>query len=476
MAILRDALAPLAARMVREHQVLHIAAELSPVDDALNRARSEIMKWAQKRSGDRFSVDAMAGRSFELFAAGRNSAAIEVDLPEIHAWALRQEDPDKAVAGRIWTSEAILWRTPDRLPRFAARLTVGSPEVELSIEPAAPGYVRQLIDNLGLHNGGRALSSVPWYIGDEQAQEDLLDLLEAPRRRLPVIVFSVTDSANPSLAINVDKLAAALGGLAFVAVVLPQTSWALTDRFGKRLSVFDHGVRIYMPGFDYDTDPYSHPLWLGSRLANANDAALVERQVRSHVAQYSIRAVRMGEDILPFAQLRSISRKAEQDRLASTGASAAEQLVATQAQIAALEKELSEAKTIEKQAVEEEYQARVRAEEAERREHNATVQIQSLLQQLAAANVIPDEQNELPQQWADFDEWCDQALVGRVVLTNVARRGCKKAQFNDVEQAARSLLWLAKTCRDRLVNGGGIVARRICRGGYQELPLWQRRV
>lgn len=118
--------------------------------------RQEILKWAQKRSGGRLPNEAMAGRRFELLVAGRNSSAFEVDLPGIHAWALRQEDPDKTVAGRIWTSEAILWRTPDRPPRFAARLIVASSEFELDIVPSAPGYIRQLTDQLGLTSGGYA--------------------------------------------------------------------------------------------------------------------------------------------------------------------------------------------------------------------------------------------------------------------------------------------------------------------------------
>ncbi len=127
----------------------------------VSSARAEILKWARKRSGSSFPPEAMAGRSFEMLAAGRSSTAVESDLPEIHAWALRQEDPDKTVAGRIWTSEAILWRTPERPPRFAARLIVGSAETELEIAPAAPGYIRQLVNTLGLINGGRLLSSKP---------------------------------------------------------------------------------------------------------------------------------------------------------------------------------------------------------------------------------------------------------------------------------------------------------------------------
>ena len=45
--------------------------------------------------------------------------------------------------------------------------------------------------------------------------------------------------------------------------------------------------------------------------------------------------------------------------------------------------------------------------------------------------------------------------MGRVALTGVARRGCKKALFGDVAQAARCLLWLATVCRKRLLDGAG---------------------
>lgn len=470
MNIFRDALASLSARMVREHQVLHIAADPPRDDGAFDRARMEILKWAQKRSGGQLPGDAMAGRGFELLAAGRNSSAVDVDLAEIHAWALRQEDPDKEVAGRIWTSEAILWRTPDKSPRFAARLIVGSKEAELDIAPAAPGYIRQLVETVGLANGCRTLSSLPWYVGDEQAQDAFLDLLADPARRLPVVVVSVMDRVNPQWTIELGTLAAGLCGLADVVAILPETSWALTERFGKRLSVFDRAVRIYMPGFNDDADPFGHPLWLGSRLATTNDSALVDRQIRKRVAQFSTRAVRLGEDILPFTQLRSIARKAEQERLASSGASDSDKLAAAENRIAAISKELTEAKDMEQYALEEERKAQLRAEEAESRERNATAQIQMLLQRLSDAGVVGYEAQTLPNRWSDFEDWCDAVLVGRVALTGAARRGCKKARYADVEQAARCLLWLATECRKRLLEGGGSLRDEAVEDGIRNSP------
>jgi hypothetical protein len=440
---------------VREHHVLHIAADLPADDDATDRARTEILKWAQKRNGGRLPHDAMDGRSFELLVAGRNSSAVEVALPEIHAWALRQEDPDKHVPGRIWTSEAILWHTPDKSPRFAARLLVGSGEAQLDIAHAAPGFIRQLVENIGLTSNGRAISSRPWYVGDQHSQEALLDLLTDSQRRLPIVIVSVADRVNPELTLDLEKLATGLCGLADVVAILPETSWALTEKFSKRLSVFDRAVRIYMPGFDEDADPSSHPLWLGARLTTIEDAALVDRQIRAHTAQFSTRAVRLGQDILPFAQLRTYARKAEQERLANSGASDEQQLKAAAERIKALEAERDEAKLESQGWTDEAEIALLRAEEAERREHNAIIRVQSLLEQLSDAGVTEDENGNLPQKWSDFEEWCDKALVGRVALSGAARRGCKKALYRDVEQAARCLLWLASECRNRLSEGGG---------------------
>jgi hypothetical protein len=188
------------------------------------------------------------------------------------------------------------------------------------------------------------------------------------------------------------------------------------------------------------------------------------------VAQFSTRAVRMGEDILPFSQLRSVSRKAEQDRLANSGASDSEKLAAADDRITALAKELSETKELEQYALDEERKAQARADEAESRERNATAQIQSLLQRLAAADAVEDENLNLPQKWSDFEEWSDRALVGRVSLTGAAKRGCKKALFENVEQVARCLLWLANTCRDRLLEGGGSLRDEAVEDGIRNSP------
>ncbi len=89
---------------------------------------------------------------------------------------------------------------------------------------------------------------------------------------------------------------------------------------------------------------------------------------------------------------------------------------------------LSEAKDLEDFALEEERKARLRAEEAEIRERNATAQVQILIERLNATGASKGDDHILSQKWADFEDWCDRALVGRVVLTGArgayARKPC----------------------------------------------------
>lgn len=467
MQTFKDALAPLSKRMVREHQILHISAELPPEEDATVRARTEILRWAQRRSGGRLPENAMAGFDFDLLVAGRNSSAVNVDLPEISAWALRQEDPDKDVPGRIWTSEAIIWSTPDSSPRFAARLTASSGETELDVMPAGPGYVRQLIDNVGLFIGDRPLSSLPWYIGDEAAEASFLELLSDNTRRLPLVVISVADGDKPEFTLNLDQMASALGGLAQIIAILPKTSWRITQLFSKRLSVFDGAVRLYMPGFDDYADPFDHPLWLGNRLISVADAAVIDRQIRSRVAQFSTRAVRLGHDIVPFSQLRSFSRKAEQERVASSEASDEQKALVVNELIQAYQKERDDAIKAEDDAFLEMESAIARAEEAERREYNATAKVQMLLERLSQFENVGHEDEPLPTDWEAFDDWAERTLIGRVVLTGSARRGCRKAHYHDVQQAARCLLWLAEIGRSRFMGGGGSLSEVIIEEGVR---------
>ena len=81
-------------------------------------------------------------------------------------------------------------------------------------------------------------------------------------------------------------------------------------------------------------------------------------------------------------------------------------------------------------------------------------EIQQLIGQIKAAGDAVDTDIELPKSWQDFANWADVNLAGRVVLSPQARRQVRSPEFEDVEVAARCLLWLATACRDRRMKGG----------------------
>jgi hypothetical protein len=123
----------------------------------------------------------------------------------------------------------------------------------------------------------------PWAIGttrvqvrkvraiDRASAELLGDMLESPQRSLPIVAIAEADGflLHPNLD---EDLAHDLCGLATVTVLNDLASWTLTRRFGRELSCFSGGVRIYWP-FPQNglIDPRRHPLWTASRLLDAAD-------------------------------------------------------------------------------------------------------------------------------------------------------------------------------------------------------------
>ena len=141
-----NALAPLAARMpkvVREHEILRVAATIAgkDVSKSANSARREVLIWAERRSGGRLPKEAWDHQDFEHFSGGRNSVGVRIERDGADIWAIRADDPDKEVPGRIWTTEVVVGTLADQAPRFSVRLLASTSEEALNIEPHTPGLV-----------------------------------------------------------------------------------------------------------------------------------------------------------------------------------------------------------------------------------------------------------------------------------------------------------------------------------------------
>ena len=236
-----EVLRPLAARLpkvVREHEILRVSATVEGDDraKAVADVRREILTWAQNRSGGRLPREAWNHQDFEYLVAGRNSAGVRMIDGDIDFWAIRADDPDKVVPGRVWTTEVAIALMGQQAPQFSARLLASTSEGELDIEPHTPGFVLQVVERCGLSSNGFELSSGPWIIDANDEAERLADLLVDPQRRLPFLVLSVPEgrwTADRS-----DRTVSRHHRHRAGVVLASSCTWVLTDRFGRRRSVF----------------------------------------------------------------------------------------------------------------------------------------------------------------------------------------------------------------------------------------------
>lgn len=474
MSNFREALAPLAARMprlVREQEVLRVAGSL-PGDDPQAVARmaaAEVLKWAQKQAGTRLPPEAWNGEGFDLPLPGRDPSAIRLTTEASDIWAFRMHRPDRDIPGRAWTTEVVLGHLPGELVRFSTRLLVATDETQLAIEPAVPGFVRQIAGQCGLKVGTQWASYDPVVLHSTNDGDELVAHLVEPGRSLPTIVLTCREGEDSPL-LDPVQLNGFLLGLAHVVVAYPDACWRLTDSFGNRLSVFGGAARVYLPGFDDADDPYLHRLVLAKAMEAPEGASRVQRWIREAVAQASLLRTRIGRDVLDFAAIRSASLEVRQASLSAEAASDTDQLTAAKAQVNALQDQIKKLEEEKTYYLDEYDQERVRAAAAEAQAQKAAWRIQQLIAELRAGGNDPDAQMQLPSSWAEFAEWCDEQLAGRLVLTPSARRGVRKPVFEGVEAAARCLLWLATEGRERFLNGGGTLSNVPVLDGIQNAP------
>lgn len=457
-----DKLRPLQKRMPRavtETEVLRVAGVLlgdDPVKSA-EIARQEVLRWAQRRCGGKLPREAWDCANFDYRAGGRNSAGVRIQSDASDIWAIRADDPDKAVAGRIWTTEVVVGLREDDRPRFSARLMVSTSESNMSIIPHSPGFVQQVAETVGLARGEYPISVEPWII---QSEADYLSLSEGlldDARILPLIVLTVAENSpnKESPLLDASALARATVGLARVVILPNEFTWRLTDDFGRKHSVFGGAVRVYLPGFSPDEPPYSHRLIVADRLSDEAGRRQCIDMMRQIAASESIFRTQINRNILTFAAVRNASLRLQQEQMGD--ATEAEQLVLARSRVEALEKELDDNETVLNDLAAEQVRSIERAEAAEQQARTSGYRIQRLLDQLKEkGKTLPVEEN-LPETWPHVAKWIDENLAGLVVIAPRARKNLKKPQFGDIGLVVRCLTWLAEIAHEVFSAGGGSV-------------------
>ena len=360
-----------AARMpsaVREHEILRVVATVQGKDTAKSTelARREVLVCGPAKSGGRFPPELGPFRNLVISPAGETASLSASKITNStfgrSARMIRtrwcQAEPGRQKSS--WDQ-----RATDH-PNSARACSSVHPKTLLRSNPIHRGLFsksRKHADSRGPYD----LNPEPWLIDSDEEAERLIQMLVDQNRMLPVFVLTtpldLDDPRRPLL--DARTLARATLGLSHVAIVPAAFTWTLTDRFGKRRSVFGGAARAYLPSFAEDSNPYGHRLMFAEELATSEGAAECSRWMRSLAATESVRRTRLGKEVLAFATIRNATFQLKQQRLEQEGASDSQKLEAAHAQITALEADLTRASETESFLLDEHKQAEERAQTAE---------------------------------------------------------------------------------------------------------------
>lgn len=230
--------------------------------EAFDTAVRQSAAWMASTAASLLPPEAAAGEDFNFTAPdGRAEAsALRVADDQGKIWAARISYRGDRVAGREWLTDLFVEQRHGSFVRFGAQLTCRCSSDDPGFDHSRPRVIRDVLEALAGEADGEALTNQVEPVWTDET-EQLISLLYNPTRRLPVVVASTDDSGRAQ--IDLDRLANRLSGTAHLRCVPIEPSFELTRLVGKRMSVFNGAVRIYMPGLEQEAeDPFQHPLWL----------------------------------------------------------------------------------------------------------------------------------------------------------------------------------------------------------------------
>lgn len=437
--------------------ILQVLAEIPDISkgDRLNIARAEVLKWASKRAG-RLPKVAWDFASFDLDAPGNPASAVRLKTATTDYWVLRLNDMDKQVAGQVWTTEVTLVQT-NLKGTLGIRQALLTRKDYVDFTPGVPGVVLQISDKLSLMQDVIALSASPWVLSKEFEVDRLVQLINHSSRKLPVIVIALPEgvTGTKTAAVDVDQLARKMLGIAHVAVVPGILTYRLTDLVGKRLSVFLGAVRTYRPSFDMISDsPFRHPLALPNAIASWADvgpSAFIDLLIRTSAQE----TLRWSDDYVPpFATVRQAALSQRREQAKADQKSDSELLTLAYEEIDSLKAERDDFSALAQEEERERELAVGRAEESEARELWLKERARTLEKHISTLNGGRSPVVPTPDSLKDIQDWSEEYLGGRVILTSKAVRAAKGADFGDAALVYETLLMMSHEYYDMRTEGG----------------------
>jgi len=444
--------------VVKKYEIFRYKSELDiPASDIskISLVKKEILKWISKRSGSSLPKEAWNFDKFELLSGGRTTLGCNIVDEDIKLWAVTNDDPDKKIPQRTWTTEISLYEINNSI-NITLRLIVNTSEENISISPHIPGIIRQIIDKgINIKDGIFSVKNKIIEVNTKESAEFLVEYLSDSGRKLPTIVLSGDERLDVDFPeyfskFNCNSLQKSISGLVNIFKIDSNLTYLISDSFGKSRSVFNGAARIYFPGFDYDSDPFSHYLYLSSDFIK--DSKKIFDNIRFVIAKRSLRSNQLWKEIYPFDEIRSLALKKEQEN--SGGATEKEKLRIAYERINSLTKEITSAQEEQENLYDTILSEEDRALNAERQLYATRSRIELLEKQLSDRGIDLDDKIPDPGSWDDFSDWVDSSFAGRLVLTSLARKKLKKPEFKNYALAAEALKWLATECRHIRTIGG----------------------
>lgn len=410
---------------------------------AAAQARDQILMWLRDKQSIRGIPDAAwDGAPFEIDATQGRPVSVEA---HDHVWALRYDNPGDGPHGRIWRTEAIVGRG-GKSALVGVRLTTITRDWDIPIIRSVPRVVFDLAESPGLRDYGVDLRARPSRVESDRDVEELVELLENPGRTRPV--FVVSENAAGARLIDADALASRTAGLGHVVTLSDDASWALSHLLGKRLAVYNQGIRTYFRGFNrtdalFDEHPLATPQWLVRRFPDPRAFVIL-------LANQAIDASVSGGDLearLPsFARVRDwvISRRIEAAR--QEKGSETLQLQLYEESNRSLHESLRDKQGELEKAEIDKLQLEEERDSVLRQARSLRARIAFLEHALKAREIV--ERIEYPKDYDDLDDWVAQYLGDRLTLLARAARASKKAEFEDLQLVCEALLLLAGPYRD----------------------------
>ena len=232
----------------RRHVLRWLEAHVGPLPPGFDAA--------SRREGERVHVERHRSAGAIVRAVDRGAGSSRYFGVSLEAGAF---------AGlAAWKAIVILFSTGSttglRAMLFAPRRRLDQRETPLWV----PGIVRWLARSPGLTDYGWRLLPAPWIIENEEGVEGLIHLIGSRERTRPVFAVGLGPrETNPESApVDLWDLAHRTVGLAHVAVLTGPMTYALTDRVGRKYSVFGNAVRTYRPGCVLGDRAAEHPMAL----------------------------------------------------------------------------------------------------------------------------------------------------------------------------------------------------------------------